>query len=101
MRWADLMHHNDLHERGVDDQFSFNMLMTSEVRDGAAQSPPAPGVATGALQGASSSALQLSGKQYPLRRDLSDKRVFLAAPGDSVKLMVLPSALFAGAHAWQ
>lgn len=69
--WNEFMSRNELHVQGVDDQWSFNVLMT--VRD--EEHRP---------------------KKYPLSRVPSDPRVFYAAPGDAVKLMVLPSALFAG-----
>ena len=69
--WNRYMEHNELHEQGVDDQLSFNTLMNS--RD-----------------------LNRRTKSYPLRRVVNDSRVFYAAPNDAVKLMVLPSAVFAG-----
>lgn len=58
-----------------DDQMTFNTLMMSE------QDPSA-----GALRK----------KHFPLARVEGDDRVFFAAPGDAVRLMVVPSPLFAG-----
>eukprot|EP00892_Ulva_mutabilis_P008482 jgi/Ulvmu1/6005/UM026_0131.1 len=73
--WHDLMATESQRGSNKDDQMLFNALMMSE-RD--------PG--TGAL----------TPKQFPLKRVEADTRVFCAAPGDSVRLMVVPSALFAG-----
>lgn len=74
--WHDMMSDNSLHERGFDDQYSFNRLATSEID------------AVGALHS----------KAFPLQRVQTDERVFWAAPNDTMRLMVLPSALFAGVH---
>lgn len=80
------MDNNELHKRGVDDQFSFNALMTSDFRPG--HHP--------AIDDEEIDVLRLVGSQQPLPRVESDQKVFYAAPGGSLKLMVLPSALFAG-----
>jgi len=73
--WSAQMDQNELHAKGVDDQWSFNVLMTSE-----AEHRP---------------------KRFPLRRSELDPRVLYTAPGDAVRLMVLPSAVFAGALSWR
>jgi hypothetical protein len=77
------MDNNELHERGVDDQFSFNVLMTSDFAPDAGK----------ALQNGTE---KLIPTRHPLRRVEGDPKVFYAAPGSQLKLMVLPSALFAG-----
>jgi hypothetical protein len=76
------MDDNELHKRGVDDQFSFNELMTHGYNPHGLNSTP-----------------KLVWASHPLQRVEGDSKVFYAAPGASLKLMVLPSALFAGACA--
>jgi Nucleotide-diphospho-sugar transferase len=75
--WQRQMSDNALHAAGVDDQLSFNRLMFFEA------------TADGGF----------AAKRFPLVRAAGDERVFAAGPGDMVQLMVLPSAVFAGAHA--
>ena len=86
-QWGKYMDNNDLHERGVDDQFSFNALMTSDFRPGQRRADEYDNEVD---------VLRLVGAQQPLPRVEGDRRVFHAAPGGNLKLMVLPSALFAG-----
>lgn len=77
------MDNNELHQRGVDDQFSFNQLVTSDF------DPRSP-------KTTDQTSNQLVTLSTPLKRVDGDPKVFYAAPGQSLKLMVLPSALFAG-----
>jgi hypothetical protein len=60
-----------------DDQQTFNQLVTAEWVDTAE--------------------IEFKAKSFPLRRVEGDSRVMHAAPEDYLRLMVLPSALFAGA----
>jgi hypothetical protein len=77
--WGERMSNNSLHEQGIDDQISFNQLMASELREGGGLRP----------------------KAFPLRQVDGNDRVMYAAPGDAVRLMVLPTVAFAGAAAPQ
>lgn len=86
-QWSEYMDNNELHQQGVDDQFSFNALMTSDF-------------APGSLHTAHDPISQLVRSRFPMNRVEWDPKVFYAAPGGSLKLLVLPSALFAGAS-WQ
>lgn len=83
-QWAAFMNNNELHERGIDDQASFNELMTSDFGAGDSE------IAT------DDQSQSLVRSSFPLRRVEEDPKVFYVAPGNKLKLMVLPSALFAG-----
>jgi hypothetical protein len=68
------MSNNSLHASGMDDQLSFNRLAFSERQpDGG-----------------------LVSKRFPLKRARGDGRVMMVGPDDTTRLMVLPSAVFAG-----
>ena len=83
-QWGEFMDNNELHERGIDDQASFNELMVSDFAPGVSDAATYPGKSLARLS-------------FPLRRVEDDPKVFYVAPGARLKLMVLPSALFAGA----
>ena len=80
--WQRYMSNNELHQSGLDDQFSFNQLAVADLAEDGT----------------------IVRKFKPMLRSDTDPRVLLAGPNDATRLMVLPSAIFAGAillwHCW-